>query len=76
MIENQTISTLIYSFGILYFFPVALIFILPEEIIPSFIYTGAVIGEIILDVIVNLAGMLLLNRFIKREWYNDRKDRK
>ena len=76
MIENQTISTLIYSFGILYFFPVALIFMLPEEIIPSFIYTGAVIGQIILDVIVNSAGMLLLNRFIKREWYNDGKDRK
>jgi len=72
MIENQTISTLIYSFGIIYFFPVALIFILPEEIIPSFIYTGALIGEIILDVIINLVGMLLLNRFIKREWYNDK----
>ena len=71
MIENQTISTLIYSFGILLFLPTTVLFILPEELFPPFIYTGTIIVNLILDVIINAAGMYLLNRFIKREWYND-----
>jgi len=72
LIENSTISTLIYSFGILYFFPVAFLYILPEEIFHPLLYVGAIAVELTADVIVNVIGMCLLNRFIKKEWYKDK----
>ena len=72
LIENSTISTLIYSFGILYFFPVAILYILPEEIFHPLLYVGAITVELTADVIINVIGMCLLNRFIKKEWYKDK----
>ena len=71
-IENNTISTLIYSFGFIWILPTIILSVFPFEKIPPVIIIVTAAVYLTADVIINVIGVILMKNFINKEWYNDR----
>ena len=71
-IENTTISTLLYSFGFIWLLPTMIMSVFPFEEVPVFVIAATIMVSLIVDVIINVIGVILMKNFINKEWYNDR----
>lgn len=74
-IESTSIAVVIQSIGTLQIIPYILLSVLPVKAVPVWISAPLAAVYLILDVIVNVAGILILRRFIKKSWYIDVKSK-
>lgn len=74
-IENTSIAVVIQSIGTLQILPYIILSVLPVKAVPVWISGPTAAVYLILDVIVNVVGMLILRRFIKKSWYKDVKSK-
>ena len=74
-IESTSISVIIQSIGTLQIVPFIIISVLPVKAFPVWISGPVAAVYLILDVIVNVAGILILKGFIKKSWYKDVKSK-
>ena len=74
-IENTTIAVLIQSFGTMQIIPFIILSVLPVKAVPVWISGPMAAVYLIGDVIVNVAGILILKGFIKKSWYEDVKSK-
>ncbi|MBR5916559.1 MAG: hypothetical protein IKZ76_00595, partial [Lachnospiraceae bacterium] len=63
------------SIGTLQILPYIILSVLPVKAVPVWISGPTAAVYLILDVIVNVVGMLILRRFIKKSWYKDVKSK-
>lgn len=71
-IENTTLSTIIYSVGFISVMPTMIMGVFPFEEFPTVFIIVSTAVYLAADVIINVIGIKLMKRFIKKEWYNDR----